>query len=112
MIEWCIDSLYVRQLDGRLYPPCRPDVLLVLPPDHRAGTWDVVRADSPDDCFAHVHHIAAGEPCGTWGCAVEVIAHGLWADVAATVRNLVLDLHTAIYSEAQVPQRWPLEAHQ
>jgi hypothetical protein len=87
-------------------------VLLGLPPDHRGGTWDLVRADSPDDCFAHVRHIAAGETCGEWGCAAEVIRHGSWADAGNSVRNLVPGLHAAVYSEARVPQRWPLEAAQ
>lgn len=72
----------------------------------------MLRADFPDDCFAHVRHVAAGEPCGTWGCAVQEIAHGLWADAAASVRNLVPGLQSALYSEARVPQRWPLEADQ
>ena len=102
----------VRRHDGTVYPPCRPGVLLGLPPEHRAGTWHVLRADVPDDCFTHVRHIAAGEPCGTWGCAVQEIAHGPWADAAASVMNLFPVLQPAIYSEARVPQRWPLEAHQ
>jgi len=102
----------VRRLDGRLYPPCRPDVLLGLPSDDRAGTWDVVRTDSPDDCFAHVRHIAAGEPCGTRGCAADDIAQGSWADAVTSVRILFPGLHAATYSDARVPQRWPLEAEQ
>ncbi len=77
----------------------------------------MVRADVPDDCFTHVRHIEAGESCSTSGqrhagCAVEEIAHGPWANVTASVMNLFPDLHAAIYSEARVPQRWPLEAHQ
>ncbi len=102
----------VRQHDGTVYPPCRPDVLLGLPPEHRAGTWHVVCADFPDDCFAHVRHVAAGEPCGTWGCAVEEIAQGSWADATARVRTLFPGLEAATYSEVRVPPRWPLEADQ
>jgi len=107
----------VRRHDGTVYPPCRPDMLLGLPPEHRAGTWHVVRADLPEDCFAHVRHIEAGESCGTSGqhharCAVDEIAHGPWAAAAARVMQLFPGLHAAIPSEARVPRRWPLEAHQ
>jgi len=99
----------VRQHDGNVYPPCRPDMLLGLPPHHRAGTWHVVRADIPDDCFAHVRHIEAEESCGTWGCAVEEIVLGPWEDAAASVMNLFPGLQAATYSEARVPQRRPWE---
>jgi hypothetical protein len=102
----------ISRHDGRLYPPCRPDVLLGLPPDHQAGTWDVVRSDFPEDCLRHVGHIAVGEPCGTWGCAADDIAQESWADAVAAVRNLVPGLNIAAYSEARVPQCWPLTAEQ
>jgi len=107
----------VRRHDGTVDPPCRPGVLLGLPPEHRAGTWHVVRADIPDDCFAHVRHIEAGESCGTSGqlragCAVEEIAHGSWAVAAGNVMNLFPGLQAAIYSEVRVPRGWPLETHQ
>jgi len=107
----------VRRHDGRVYPPCRPAVLMGLPPEHQAGTWHVLRADVPDDCFTHVHHIEAGESCSAsgqrrTGCAVDEIAYGSWAAAAARVMQLCPGLQPAIYSEAQVPRRWPLEAHQ
>ena len=101
----------VRRHDGMVDPPCRPEVLLGLPPERRAGTWHVLRADFPDDCFAHVRHIEAGESCGTWDCAVQEIAQGSWTDAAASVMNLVPDLQPALYSDARVPQCWPLETH-
>src|SRR5260221_14733549 len=107
----------VRRHDGKVGPLCRAAVLLGLPAAHQAGTWHVVRADFPDDCFAHVRHIEAGESCGASGqihagCAVQVIAHGPWADAAASVKSLFPGLQAATYSEARVPRRWPLEAEQ
>lgn len=108
-----LDRLFaVRRHDCRLYPPCRPEFLLALPPEQQTGTWHVVRADFPEDCLRHVSHIAAGEACGTWGCAIDDIAQGSWADAVTTVRNLVPGLNAAVYSEARVPQRWPLVAEQ
>jgi hypothetical protein len=47
-----------------------------------------------------------------FGCAVDEIAYGSWAAVAARVMQLCPGLQPAIYSEAQAPRRWPLEAHQ
>jgi len=102
----------VRRHDGMVDPPCCPDVLLGLPPERRAGTWHVVRADFPGDCFAHVRHIEAGESCGTWGCAAQEIAQGSWAVAADSVMTLFPGLHAAAYSEARVPPRWPLGEHQ
>lgn len=95
----------VRRHDGRIYPACRPDMLLALPPEQRAGTWHVLRADFPGDCIEHVRHIEAGEPCGTWGCAVQDIASGSWEDATASVRNLFPDLQAATYSDVRVPWR-------
>src|SRR5947208_36320 len=82
--------------------PCRPDVLLGLPVEHRLGTWNVVRADFPHDGFAHVRHLAAGQSCGTSSqtharCPVQDIATGSWADATAKVRELFPDLHPANY---------------
>ena len=108
-----LDRLFaIRRYGGKVYLPCRPDVLLGLPEDRRVGTWHVVRADVPQDGFAHVCHIEAGRSCGTSGqtharCAVEDIATGSWADVTARVMELCPDLQAANYSEARVPRRWP-----
>ena len=109
----------VRRHDGKVDPPCRAAVLLGLPAAHRAraGTGHVVRADFPDDCFAHVRHIEAGESCSASGqlhagCAVQEIAQGPWADAAASVKSLFPGLQAATYSEASVPRRWPPEAEQ
>jgi len=102
----------IRRHDGKVYLPCRAEVLLGLPEERRAGTWHVVRADFPDDCFAHVRHIEAGQSCGTSGqryagCAVQEIAEGSWADATASVMELFPGLQAAVYSEARVPRRWP-----
>jgi hypothetical protein len=107
-----LDRLFaIRRHGGKVYIPCRPDVLLGLPEEHRLGTWHVVRADVPQDGFAHVCHIEAGQSCGTSGqtharCAVEDIATGSWADVTARVTELCPGLRAANYSEARVPRCW------
>ena len=98
----------LRRHDGRVYPPCRAEVLLGLPEACRAGTWHVVRADFPEDCFAHIRHIEAGESCGTSGqthtsCAVQEIAEGSWAHATDSVMKLFPSLQPVAYSEARVP---------
>jgi hypothetical protein len=109
-----LDRLFaIRRHGGKVYLPCRPDVLLGLPADRQVGTWHVVCADVPHDGFAHVRHIEAGQSCGSSGqthrrCAVEDIATGSWADVTARVMELCPGLQAANYSEARVPRLWPL----
>ena len=108
-----LDRLFaIRRHGEKVYLPCRADVLLGMPEEHRLGTWHVFRADVPHDGFAHVRHIEAGQSCGTSSqtharCAVEDIATGSWADVTATVMELCPGLQAANYSEARVPRRWP-----
>ena len=45
---------------GRASLARRPEVALALPPERRAGRWFIVRADFPNDAFAHVRHIKDG----------------------------------------------------
>lgn len=107
-----LDRIFaIRQHDGKIYPPCRAELLLGLPKEHRVGTWYVVCADFPADCLAHVRHIENGQLCGTSGqiqtdCAVEKIAEGSWENVTANVMKLSPDLQAASYSEVWVPRLW------
>jgi hypothetical protein len=100
----------IRRHDGKVYPPCRAEVLLGLPKEHQAGTWHIIRADFPGDCFAHVRHIETGQSCGPSGqiptrCAVQEITEGSWADVTASVMKLSPSLQPAEYTEVWVPLR-------
>jgi hypothetical protein len=107
-----LDRLFaLRRHDGKVYLPCRPGVLLGLPGERHAGIWHVVRADFPNDAFAHVRHIDAGHSChtpGPWrgGCAVDDIADGSWEDVTAKMVELDPDLQAVEYSDTHIPRRW------
>ncbi len=108
-----LDRLFaIRRHGGKVYLPCRADVLLGLPDEPRPGTWHVVRADFPLDGFAHVRHLDAGQLCGTSSqthnrCAVQDIATGSWAEATAKVMELCPGLQATNYSDARVPRRWP-----
>jgi hypothetical protein len=48
------DRVFLVQDHGRLLPPMRPAVAAGLPDHVRIGVGHAVRADFPDDAFAHV----------------------------------------------------------
>jgi len=108
-----LDRLFaIRRDDGKVFLPCRADLLLGLPDERRGGTWHVVRADFPNDAFAHVRHIDAGESCRSegqrsGGCPVDDVAAGSWSDAASAVQSLCPDLQPAKYADTRVPQPWP-----
>ena len=107
-----LDRIFaLRCHDRKVYLPCRPEVLLALPEEHRAGTWHVIRADYPNDAFAHVRHVESGEPCRApgqrrGGCAVEDVKEGTWSDACTILMKLNPDLKASEYSDVHVPRRW------
>ncbi len=76
------DRVFLVQDHGRLLPPMRPTVAAGLPDDERVGVWHAVRADFPDDAFAHVR--ASGDrgaghvrrPGDCRACSAEVLGSG------------------------------------
>jgi hypothetical protein len=99
----------VRRHDGKVYIPCRPEVLLALPEKARTGLWHLVRADFPNDAFAHVRHLDAEQPCPELefgGCPVEELAEGSWQDAVSALETLTPKLQPKPYSTVHVPRRW------
>lgn len=86
-----LDRLFLVQYDGdRLYLPRRPEVALGLDESERAGTWSLIRADSPIEAFMHARNTAVkGSGCSRKGacaqCAVETIRRGTWKEAAAAL---------------------------
>ncbi|MER6952531.1 hypothetical protein [Streptomyces sp. NPDC000618] len=76
------DRVFLLQDLGRLLPPMRPAVAAGLPDGERVGVWHAVRADFPDDAFAHVRgsgdgsagHIRRPGDCSV--CSAEVLGFG------------------------------------
>jgi hypothetical protein len=103
-----LDRLFaIRRDGGKVYLPNRPEILLGLPAEHRAGQWDLVRADFPMDAFSHVRHLQRGEGCPDMdfgGCPVEDVAAGTWATAVEAAKQHVPNLQPAAYSTARVPR--------
>ncbi|MFG3385565.1 hypothetical protein [Streptomyces rochei] len=78
------DRVFLVQDHGRLLPPMRPAVAAGLPDDERAGVWHAVRADFPDDAFAHVRSSgdrSAGHtrrPGDCPACSTEFLGSGTY----------------------------------
>jgi len=67
-----LDRLFtVRIHEGRASIARRPEVVLFLPPERRAGRWLLVRADFPLDAFVHGRHLKDGIPCASSGLTME-----------------------------------------
>lgn len=76
--------LLLREHDGNLYLPMRPAAAAGIPAEDRTGRWHTVRADFPNDAYAHVrsgaddpaHRGRPGRDCPAEGCPVQVLASG------------------------------------
>lgn len=80
------NRVFLVQDHGRLLPPMRPAVAAGLPDHERIGVWHAVRADFPDDAFAHVRgsgdrgagHVRRPGDCPA--CSVEVLGSGSYEE--------------------------------
>ncbi|GGT22180.1 hypothetical protein ACK389_10645 [Streptomyces antibioticus] len=89
------DRVFLIQDHERLLPPMRPAVAAGLLDDERLGVWHAVRADFPDDAFAHVRgsgdrstgHVRLPGDCPA--CSAEVLGSGSY-DEAARATTAVL----------------------
>ncbi len=80
--------LIIRHHDGQLFLPMKPETAAALPTSEHAGQWYAVRADFPNDAFAHVrNHAAVGFQCEMAGsrrqCSAETLAEGSYTHVIA-----------------------------
>ncbi|MFJ6000487.1 hypothetical protein [Streptomyces sp. NPDC092370] len=76
------DRIFLVQDHERLLPPMRPAVAAGLPDAERIGVWHAVRADFPDDAFAHVRGSGdrstghARRPGDCPACSAEILGSG------------------------------------
>lgn len=104
-----LDRLFALRRDqGKVFPPCGPDVFLGLSDAARDGTWHLIRADFPTDALSHARHVDIGEPCprdefGFGGCPVDDIATGAWSEIAEVVRRELPGLRPAVRQAVHVP---------
>lgn len=91
VVDYLDRILLVREHNGIVYSPMRPEVAAGIGDSQRPGRWHAVRADFPYDAFAHARAAAAepdehGEPgadCPADGCAVHVLARGSYQEALA-----------------------------
>jgi hypothetical protein len=108
-----VDRVFaIRHDGGKVFLPCRPEILLGLPAAHCRGRWHIVRADFPNDALSHVRHLALGDPCptdpdGSGRCAAEDVATGSWSEVSAIVRREWPSLEAMARPDVCVPRRTP-----
>jgi hypothetical protein len=82
-----LDRLFLVQYDrGRLYLPRRPEIVLGLTDSEQAGTWSLIRTDTPVEAFEHARNVVTGgSGCSRRGqcqqCAVETLRRGTWKEV-------------------------------
>lgn len=102
-----LDRMFaIRRHAGKVFLPCRPEVMLSIPEDRRSGVWHLVRADFPNDAFAHVRHANVSE-CRTGrigGCPVEDVHKGTWHEVVKRVAALCPGIQPAQHSDVRVPR--------
>ncbi len=121
-----LDRLFaIRIHDGRVSLARRPEVALAVPPDRRDGRWLVIRADYPNDAFAHARHIKDGVKCGNSkthvrkfqpgviatsppipSCAVEEMIDGGWEYMVDQLGKRFKITEPAELIEVRVPPRW------
>jgi hypothetical protein len=105
-----LDRLFALRIhDGKVSLPRRPEIALALPAGRREGEWRIVRADFPNDAFAHVRHIKDGfccrDPDPQQGCAVEDVLEGDWQSVADQLAERFKIIGSAELSSVRVHPR-------
>lgn len=106
-----LDRLFALRIhDGKLSLARRPEIAIALPPDRRVGEWHVIRADFPNDAFAHVRHIKDGVSCRDpdplQGCAVEDVLTGDWQSMVVQLGEWFKITEPAKLVDARVPPEW------
>ena len=104
-----LDRLFaIRRDGGKVFLPRRPEVLIGLGGADTAGTWSLVRADSPLEAFHHVRHVEHGEPfSGDERCPIDEVATGSWAHVVNRLRRELPDVEPDHPPNVRVPRRRP-----
>ncbi|MBD0707550.1 MULTISPECIES: hypothetical protein [unclassified Streptomyces] len=112
------DRVFLVQDRGRLLPPMRPAVAAGLPEDERGGVWHAVRADFPDDAFAHVRgsgdrsagHIRRPGDCPA--CTAEVLGSGTHDEALDAVAAALGPVRTVRLPSVRLPSSifWPERA--
>ena len=121
-----LDRLFaVRIAGGRASLARRPEVAIALPEGKRSGRWLLVRADFPNDAFAHGRHVKDSVVCGDPdpvgpklrsgltptsppipACPVEPLFDGTWVEMVKYIEDRFNIAEGAPLPMARVPPRF------
>ncbi|MFD3524870.1 hypothetical protein [Streptomyces sp. NPDC058653] len=114
----CVDftnRVFLVQDHGRLLPPMRPVVAAGLPDHEHIGVWYAVRADFPDDAFAHVRgtgdrsagHVRRPGDCRV--CSVEVLGSGSYEEALRATAAVLGPIQALQLPSVRLPMSmfWP-----
>ena len=106
----------------------RPEVAIGLPRERQDGRWFLIRADYPNDAFAHVRHIKNGVTCGDPDpkvqelqpgvtvtsppiprCTVEDVFDGNWENMVELLASRFKITKPATLSAVRVRPRFSLD---
>ncbi len=124
-----LDRLFaVRIADDRSSLARRPEVAIALPEEKRTGRWLLVRADFPNDAFAHGRHVKDGVVCDDPNpkvrglqpgviatsppiapCAIEELFDGTWEDMVGMLKSRFQISEPATLSTVRVRPRFAFD---
>ncbi|WP_329367323.1 hypothetical protein [Streptomyces sp. NBC_01483] len=110
-----IDRIFLlREHDGQIYPPMRPEVVAGLNQSEWQGTWHTVKADFPEHAFSHVRgrasspadHARQGD-CKA--CPAHHLASGDHERALRAAENILGPIHAQQPPRVCVPHalHWP-----
>jgi hypothetical protein len=111
-----LDRIFLLRYHGHLLDlPRSPDIAAGLPDNEKAGTWYLLRADSPTDAFSHQRQELAGghppvSPDGRCSdCPVEIIGWGTWHQAIDMLAVNGVTASPRAAPDVRVPSRmgWP-----
>lgn len=108
--------LLLREHNGIVYLPMRPQAAAGIATHHRPGRWHAVRADYPSDAYAHVrsaadssaHRTRPGRDCPTQGCPVHLLGSGNYHQALNAAASAVGPITPALPPPVRVPPLAPL----
>ena len=124
-----LDRLFALRIhEERVSLAMRSEVALARPVDRRDGKWFIVKADYPNDAFAHVRHIKNGVTCGDPDpkvqelspgetvtsppiphCTVEDVFDGNWEDMVRDLASRFKITEPVALSAVRVRPRFSLD---
>ena len=121
-----LDRLFAMRIaDDRASLARRPEVAIALPEEKCTGRWLLVRADFPNDAFAHGRHVKDGVVCGDpdpkvrelqpgviatsppiGRCAIEEVFDGTWDGMVGVLNSRFKITEPAMLSTVRVRPRF------